>query len=67
MNKIFCSLLTIVIALCFASCEKAILNNGKEVGKSCMVLMFIRREPKAIRILNMHTDCLTTLQRLVLF
>ena len=34
MNKIICSLLTIVIALCFASCEKAILNNGKEVGKS---------------------------------
>ena len=34
MNKIICSLLTIVIALCFASCEKAILNNGKEVGKN---------------------------------
>lgn len=28
MNKLVCSLLTIVLAFAFASCEKEIINNG---------------------------------------
>ena len=36
MNKLVCSLLTIVLAFAFASCEKEIINNGgkEKQGKS---------------------------------
>ena len=93
MNKLVCSLLTIVLAFAFASCEKEIINNGgkEKQGKSKfktisfrineeittsetplfaytrgMVLMFIRNVLIVILILNLHTDCLTILRRLVL-